>query len=217
MPNWVYTTINVSGDPAEIKRLMDKAGTQHPDTYDTDKNEIVYSDDDEVFSFWNFIAPPAEAVESGEYFGTNGWVDGEKKGDTPINWYNWNIDHWGTKWDACDQNKYFDEKVPDEVHYNFNTAWSPAEPIFEAMVKEFPDLDFEIYWEEEQGFGAELSGSGGEISLVKEWDIPNSHADYVEQDKEDSCMCSNYDDEEDWYDDCPRENDNNQPEPDLVY
>lgn len=216
MPNWVYTKIDVSGDPAEIKRLMDKAGKQHPEDYNAETKEVVYSTDD-VFSFWNFIAPPAEAVESGEYFGTNGFVEGKVVGKTPNNWYEWNNANWDTKWDACDQSLSFDEKKPDEVSYWFSTAWSPAEPIFEAMVKEFPELDFEIYWEEEQGFGAELSGFGGEISLVKEWDTPESHADYVYQDKEDSCICANDDDEDEWYDDCPRENDNNQPEPDVVY
>ena len=40
---------------------------------------------------------------------------------------------------------------------------------------------------------------------TKSWDIPDSHSDYVERDNEDGCICSHYDDEDDWYADCPRE------------
>lgn len=213
MPNWVYTSINISGSPEEIKKFKDRAGKSAPETYDTNTNEVVYSE--QPFSFWNFIAPPAEAVESGEYFGTSGWENGEVKGNTPINWYNWNNDNWNTKWDACEVS--LDEDTPTYLTYRFSTAWSPADPIFEVMVREHPELNFDIYWEEEQGFGAELTSLGGELVITKEWDIPNSHADYVEQDKEDSCICANDDDENEWYSDCPRENDNNKPEPDVVY
>jgi hypothetical protein len=210
MPNWVYTSINISGSKEEIARFREQAGKPHPESYDEAAGKVEYSSTDPI-SFWNFIAPPQEAVESGEYFGTNGWKEGKQVGDTPTNWYNWNNDNWNTKWDCCNPELDTDEET--NLTYRFDTAWSPASPVFEKMVEQFPDLNFDIYWEEEQGFGAELSGSGGELSITKEWDIPNSHADYEEQDKE--CWGCNSGDPDDFYDDCPRED--NQPEPDMVY
>jgi hypothetical protein len=74
-----------------------------------------------------------------------------------------------------------------------------------AMVEQHPELTFHFYCEEEQGWGGEFSASGGELSETRSWDIPASHADYVALDREDSCACGYDDEEENWYDDCPRE------------
>jgi hypothetical protein len=68
-------------------------------------------------------------------------------------------------------------------------------------------LEFDFYWEEEQGWGGEAIGAGGYYSITKEWDIPNSHSDYVERDREESCICSWADDKDDWYEDCPNNQD----------
>jgi hypothetical protein len=80
------------------------------------------------------------------------------------------------------------------------------------MVAQHPELDFEFHSEEEQGWGAEYSTYDSEdedgkpikeLNLVREWDIPNSHADYVDRDNEDGCVCSWNDDPEDLFEDCP--------------
>jgi hypothetical protein len=71
------------------------------------------------------------------------------------------------------------------------------------MVEQFPTLNFKFYCEEEQGWGVEFVGEDGELSVSDEWDIPQSHADYVSRDNEDGCACAQGWDEEDWYDDCP--------------
>jgi hypothetical protein len=57
-----------------------------------------------------------------------------------------------------------------------------------------------------QAGGGEEDGEERSLIETKSWDIPASHADYVERDNEDGCLCSYSDDEDDWYDDCPREN-----------
>jgi len=206
MPNWVYNSVSVSGTKETIEAFYDKAIAPHPETFDEATGKVVYTENPE-FSFWNFVAPPKEAVESGEYFGTHGWADGEKKGDTPTNWYNWNNDNWNTKWDACDAyaETTINKDGSADISISYNTAWSIPEPVMEAMVKQHPELTFSFSCEEEQGWGAEYSGTEGELVEVKSWDIPDSHADYVERDNEDGCICSHYDDEDDWYSDCPRE------------
>lgn len=206
MPNWVYNNITITGSIKDVETFYDKATAPHPDSFDKETGKVVYSTEVEL-SFWNFVAPPQDAVESGEYFGTNGWENGERKGDTPTNWYNWNNENWYTKWDACDYsgNTTINKKdKTSKLVMNFSTAWSIPEPVFVAMVEQHPELSFEFCSEEEQGWGAEFSGENGELVLTKEWGIPNCHTDYVERDNEDGCVCAWDEETENWYEDCPR-------------
>jgi hypothetical protein len=56
-------------------------------------------------------------------------------------WYEWSIEHWGTKWNACDAE--VTDNGEGSLHVNFDTAWSFPFPIFEKLVADFPTLDFE--------------------------------------------------------------------------
>lgn len=203
MPNWVYNRVTISGESEAIAKFKEQAGRSHPDSFDETTGEIVYKADDPI-SFWNFIAPPQEALDSGEYFGTHGWKEGKQVGDTENNWYNFQCDKWGTKWDACEPD--LEEESTTHLVYRFDTAWSPPAPVFEAMVEQFQELDFGIWWEEEQGFGAELetttTDEGKALVVIEEWDIPDSHADYSKKDDLDSCRCAWEDNPHEWYDDC---------------
>jgi len=183
MPNWVENTIRVEGERDVVAEFIRQAGkapiTQHPN-----------QSKPEEFSFGNFIAPPQEAIDSGEYHATNGWEGGERSGDTPNNWYNFNTREWGTKWDASGPIVVDISVGGASVEISFNTAWSPPEPVFIAMAEQYPNLEFEIRWEEEQGFGGELEGTGGELITTATWDIPESHADYADRGREDNCVCA---------------------------
>lgn len=190
MPNWVYNNLHVSGDADTLSKFWEQATKPHP-TAVPDPDKIYHAKEGEwamseggEFSFLNFLAPEDFA----NYY-------------TGSNWYNWNIENWGTKWDT----DIDDSDIQDEsITLAFQTAWSPPSGVYEAMVAQYPTLSFAIEWEEEQGFGAELESDGeGGITLIKEWDIPNSHADYVDRDREDSCYCAEDDDPENRYDDCP--------------
>jgi hypothetical protein len=193
MPNWVYNTINVMGNPDDIAEFASHIAT--PPRMISDEERENFGG----FSFHSFVTLPDEATLE-EYHETSGWKDGERTGDTEYNWYNWNSKAWNTKWDACNPALV---SGSNQITISFETAWSQPWPVFEAMVKQFPKLSFEIWWEEEQGFGEELQGVNGVLNSTKSWDIPQSHADYVDQDKLDSCACNNYSEQEYWYDDCP--------------
>ena len=202
MPNWVSNNIRVTGSEQDIAELVARAGKE-PVTW---RAEEAGEEKVPPFNFANFIAPEQEILDSGEYHGTRGFVKGEKVGHTSSNWYEWNIANWGTKWDACDAE--LNAINAEEVVFNFQTAWSPPEPIFSAMAEEFPNLTFTIHWEEEQGFGARLEsedGNTGNLIVTKEWDIPDSHKDYVDADREESCICGWENDPKEWYEDCPQE------------
>lgn len=48
-------------------------------------------------------------------------------------WYDWNVAHWGTKWDLCDVGY---TRVDDNtIVLNCQTAWSPPTTAFETMVE----------------------------------------------------------------------------------
>ena len=65
-------------------------------------------------------------------------------------WYSWNRTHWGTKW-----NSYSFHPVSDDpLQFLFETAWAFPEPIFEALAREFPFLQFHcLTFDEGWNFG----------------------------------------------------------------
>lgn len=59
-------------------------------------------------------------------------------------WYDWCVNNWGTKWNAC--NTYINEC---EDCIEFETAWSAPIPIYQKMAEIHPDLDFSVRWADE--------------------------------------------------------------------
>lgn len=217
MPNWVYNNISVRGTKEDLLAFHAKASKIAPSGF-TESGELEYKDDNaQAISFWNFIEPENktayfEAAHGEKPEGYAEWSFEEKmtydlafKSD---GWYDWNVRNWGTKWDACDAN--YDDNTEDEnpnLYYAFNTAWSIPEQIYQAITEQHPELDFDFYGEEEQGWGAEYKSStadNGErsLELTEQWDIPDCHEDYVKRGRE--CNCEHETDEEYWYEDCPR-------------
>lgn len=57
-------------------------------------------------------------------------------------WYEWRIDHWGTKRNACEC------KIGDD-YLEFETAWSAPVPVITALSHKFPELTFYHEWADE--------------------------------------------------------------------
>jgi hypothetical protein len=79
-------------------------------------------------------------------------------------WYDWNRYNWGTKWDAKDT---IVEQL-DETNFDvrFNTAWSPPIYWFEKVIPMYPQLEFDLIFDEEsQDYCGRLTGREGEIDL----------------------------------------------------
>jgi len=223
MPNWVFNNLTITGKEQDLKKFMEKASkpymtyhkgvrSQNEDgswSYDADKiNEQL---NESPISFMNFASP--EDIDA--YFGASDYKpEGYDKlsmdekmaiamKHSSDGWYDWNVRNWGTKWDACNPSLNSDDPSSGSLSYSFDTAWSPAEGAYRQMVEQHPELEFEFHCEEEQGWGVVYDGLEGELSVNREWDIPESHADWVALDREDSCSCSYTEDPEDMYDDCP--------------
>lgn len=183
MPNWVYNNMGVAGSLKDLEIFRQKA--EH---------------EGKELSYWNFITPPEEALDSGEYYAENGFDANGRFGNTPNNWYNWNNREWGVKWDASDVTL---DTTVYSLDYSWSSPWGHPEPVFIAMVEQHPELTFEFSWQEEQGWGGEASGSDGIYAVQREWDIPDSHADNEAIDR--MCSCQAFpEDPEYFYADCPK-------------
>ena len=49
------------------------------------------------------------------------------------NWYDWRVDHWGTKWNAFDVSTELDDE--DRTILHFSTAWDTPHPILRKLVE----------------------------------------------------------------------------------
>jgi hypothetical protein len=188
MPNHVYNSVTIEGSPEQVKDVQKFLATP------TFMNE---SGEELIFNFAKLISIPKDKV--GEYHTVHGFVKGEESGHTEYNWYEWNVKNWGTKWNAYEVSSEIDG---GSISYHFNTAWSIPEPIIHALADYARQggITFDWHAEEEQGWGAEFAFDGKELTLVREWDIPETHAEYVAL-EQDCWGCES----DEPFDDCPKE------------
>lgn len=199
MPNWVYNTLTAEGSTEAIAAFRSDMARPIPtfrrvegSPFETVQGE--WDTEETEFSFLNILAPSAEELAA--YFTT---ANNEAPGG---NWYAWNNRNWGTKWDASDTEIVLDSAA--EVIIRFSTAWAPPEPVFAALCEKYPELNLTLGYEEEQGWGGEYqSDTEGGYYESSSYDIPTSHAEHEERERE--CVCSWIDEPDDWYSDCPRE------------
>lgn len=121
MPNWTSNTITIS----------------HPDKALIDLIEATQSSDKGVLA--TIIPCPDELCDDD----LSTWSQGpeqdardKKKAELTAkygfpSWYEWNIAHWGTKWDLCEPNI---TRINDNtVMISCSTAWNPPIAAFETM------------------------------------------------------------------------------------
>lgn len=99
-------------------------------------------------------------------------------------WFEYCINSWGTKWNACD----VEWKSND--HVRFQTAWSMPRPVYEKLHELFPDIQFSVDYADE-----DIGTNCGTLEYDGE-DIPCE----TEGDEEFACSVWDYD-----YDDFLRE------------
>ena len=75
------------------------------------------------------------------------------------NWYDWNLHNWGTKWDCSNPTYDKENKVLE-----FQTAWSCPDTILQEMFEQFPDLNFEGSFADED-FGSNAGYIGNDIGF----------------------------------------------------
>ncbi|MYA41609.1 MAG: hypothetical protein F4Z31_07650 [Gemmatimonadetes bacterium] len=153
MPNWCQNELSVYGPKDQVREI-----------YDLIVNEL---EDDKIAVTFDRVIPMPKILQKvttggtkidGEYVTT--WVnEGEwpdvkarklNEGEQLLidaigypSWYEWAIDNWGTKWDACESRLITPFEVwEDEAEFAvaFDTAWSPPEPFFNALQERFENV-----------------------------------------------------------------------------
>ena len=96
---------------------------RHDDKEKIDALEKVLADQQDCEVFYHLRPRPADQDE---------------------NWYDWNINNWGTKWDMTITE--FDRQDENTIWISFDTAWSPPIAMYEFLVSE--DWQVEGYYHE---------------------------------------------------------------------
>ena len=107
----------------------------------------------------------------------------EKKGVIP-NWYDWRIEHWGTKWDVSERGGLFLKSTEEgetpvtsttmmiengQVCLSFLTAWSPPAEGIAKISEDWPELVFVLrYAEAGLDFAGSITLQNGEVLIERE-------------------------------------------------
>lgn len=63
--------------------------------------------------------------------------------DQEENWYNWNLENWGTKWEASIID--WERTSDNEIFISFDTAWAPPIAFYDTVTNEDWDIEAQYY------------------------------------------------------------------------
>lgn len=167
MPNWVDTTLDISGSEAEVRRFVE--GIKDKEII---KSYLPVPAELEITSTTAWETIPErwqEWVNDGTW--TQEKYDEEVAENNKLreaqlaniakyghkDWYEWQYAEWGTKWGDCHtdiQDVLIMDNGTASVFITFDTPWGPAEVAWGKISKMFPSLTFIFQYDEEAGFFA---------------------------------------------------------------
>jgi len=144
MPNYCENTICIEGPTSKIKEIYE----QHKKTK----------------TFLAILYPPPENMIRGNLSSEMEKVSRET--GVP-NWYDWQSENWGTKWDIGDDELIFEEDDAFEnwsrIRGHFLTAWSPPIKAYDEFLKNNKDCCLEAkYFEPGMSFAGEYNSGDDE-------------------------------------------------------
>ena len=145
MPNWCENTVTIAGDKDKVKILWDaiNAGAGFLATLRPE--------------------PDYDAVKVEPAFPSK---DGTP--DPMPAWWNWRVNHWGTKWDVDNDTDQFTFEIDNAnedatLTGNFESAWSPPIEALQYYADQNPDVFVEIkYYEPLMCFIGKWDSDGAE-------------------------------------------------------
>ena len=158
MPNWCNNTLFVSGPKAEVEAFIKKAAGK----------------DDRKGSPLSFNSLVPRNINAKRYQNAHEHgCDGTSYGNPNFNWYDWQVDNWGCKWDCSEAE--LEVSTGDgttDATFTFQTAWAPPTEFYKAITKKFKALTFDAYaWEPGMSFWCHFCGEHGVIAEDEEEDI----------------------------------------------
>jgi hypothetical protein len=139
MPNHTESLLTLKGSPKELERFLEVASGESLKESQLKEDLNV---EQELFTFESFIPMPSTILRDD--------IIGNGRDDN--NWYDWRIEHWGTKWDAYSVSikKEFNIKKP-YVKIYFQTAWAPVPKVIKKISEMFPELAIKYAFLDEGG------------------------------------------------------------------
>ena len=90
-----------------------------------------------------------------------------------MDWYDWAVKNWGTKWGAYNVEVNTDCIEDEVLTYYFRTAWGPFnENVISVMSEKFPGIAFELKFAEMgMGFWGKVNAMDGAILESRSGDV----------------------------------------------
>lgn len=155
MPNWCENELSVTGREEDVYTFIKKAGGENGDL-----------DFESFIPYPNIFSKIDEEAKAHNQDPEKVKLYGYKPNGYNSGGYEWCIENWDTKWNACDVvfdliKDYEDEET---AFYEFNTAWSPPISVIKKMGEMFPNLVFVLrYFECGVGYNGILEIKGGVV------------------------------------------------------
>lgn len=122
MPNWCNNSITISGPTDTIKQLWEDAGAG------------------DTFGLLNAMVPMPKELDD-----TTKGTDGDA-----VNWYDWRVSNWGTKWDVSDEGLEYVDNGDGTSHITgwFDSAWAPPIEAYNTFLDDMANCSIEATYEE---------------------------------------------------------------------
>ena len=158
MPNWCENELRITGPLADRQAFVNKAGeefqlgTFYPMPKELeDVHDGSTTIDGIMVHHWREIDGKQIPVDVAELQRKHG----------AKSWYDWSVEHWGTKWDLSEVRVLVNGRG---VLYSFNTAWAPPCSGILEISKQYPNLKFKLsYWEGGMAFQGVFIVQNGEV------------------------------------------------------
>jgi hypothetical protein len=178
MPNWVRNNVTFSGNEEVITRMMNEIRGEREEQYiDFNKiapipSELVNTQSptkiisQEEYDQQEERIAKDELTEGERNFGISRGITKEMHDDFIerfgyADWYGWQINNWGTKWNASESMDFGDG-------IEFNTAWSTPFSLLVKLSLKYPEVTINVRYADED-FGHNV----GEYTLLNGEEIAN--------------------------------------------
>ena len=142
MPNWATNTARFSGKEEIIELIVnaiDDKGNFDFNMIDAIPEELRrITASPEVISEKEYEALPDKekwGIDNNRRYITQKEHDDFMRKYGAVDWYDWSVENWGTKWSACRTSIL--SKKEGEVIIEFETAWQEPSGIYETLSKKF--------------------------------------------------------------------------------
>ena len=133
MPNWCNNSITIKGSTETIRQLWEDA-TADDGSGNNHERGLLDA----------MVPMPAELNDTVVDIANSGLFS------DPVNWYDWRVSNWGTKWDVSTEGLEFTDHGDGtaEISGWFDSAWAPPVDAYNTFCEDMDGVYLEAYYEE---------------------------------------------------------------------